>query len=114
MELWRLQDLQEIASISIYNGNDEVLYQDDNNKAGWSSNIVVNSKKAQLSVKISIPNSYFFSQISELIALAVLYLLGFVLIAIVVSVRMAYRNMEKHTALNKEISRWMLREHILN
>ena len=114
MELWRLQDLQEIASISIYNGNDEVLYQDDNNKAGWSSDIVVNSKKAQLSVKISIPNSYFFSQISELIALAVLYLLGFVLIAIVVSVRMAYRNMEKHTALNKEISRWMLREHILN
>ena len=96
IELWRLQDLQEIASITIYNGNDEILFADDNNKEGNSTDIIVNSKKSQLSVKVSIPNSYFVSQISELIVLVILYLLGFVLIAIAVSVRMAYRNMEKH------------------
>ena len=114
IELWRLQDLQEIARITIYNGNDEILFVDDNNKEGNSTDIIVNSKKSQLSVKVSIPNSYFISQLSELFVLIILYLVGFVLIAIVVSVRMAYRNMEKHTALNKEISHWLLREQILN
>ncbi len=114
MEVWRLQELQDIANIVIYNGEDEILFQDDNNEARWSSDIIVKSKKSRLSVKISIPNAYFISQISGLIALGVLYLIGFVLFAVVVSVRMAYRNTEKHTALNQEISHWMLREHILN
>ena len=81
IELWRLQDLQEIARITIYNGNDEILFVDDNNKEGNSTDIIVNSKKSQLSVKVSIPNSYFISQLSELFVLIILYLVGFVLIA---------------------------------
>lgn len=114
MEVWRIQDLQEIASITISNGEEEILYRDDHNVARWSSDIVVNSAKSQLSVTISIPNSYFLQQLSGLITLGVLYILGFILVAVVVSVRLAYRNREKHTALNQEISHWMLREQILN
>lgn len=114
MEVWRLQELQEIASILIYNGEKEILYQDDNNVTDWSSDIVVNSKNSQLSVKIRIPNSYFISQLSDLILLVAVYLLGFILIAILVSIKMAYRNTQKHVALNQELSHWMMREWILN
>ena len=114
MEVWRLQELQEIASISICNGEGQVLFRDDNNVTRWSSDIVVNSKNSRLSVTVSIPNSYFISKISGLIALGIMYLLGFILIAVLASVRMAYRNTQKHTALNQELSHWMLREWILN
>ena len=40
MEVWRLQELQDIANIVIYNGEDEILFQDDNNEARWSSDIL--------------------------------------------------------------------------
>lgn len=114
LEIWRLQELQEIASIYILNGDEEVLFQDDNNATGWSSDIVVNSSHSRLSVRISIPNRYFISKLSGLITLGVIYLLGFLLIAALLSVRMAYRNTQKHTALNQELSHWLLREWILN
>lgn len=114
LEIWRLQELQEIASIYICNGDEEILFRDGNNAASWSSDIVVNSNHSRLSVRVSIPNSYFISKLSGLIILGVIYLLGFLLIAVLLSVRMAYRNTQKHTALNQELSHWMLREWILN
>lgn len=114
-ELWRLQDIQDIADITIYNGaSGEVLHSEDNKVTGWSSDITVNSKSSRLRVKVSIPNSYFINQLWDLIMLGVFYILIFLLIAILVSIKLAYKNTERHTELFGEISRWMLREQILN
>ena len=115
VEVWRLQDLQDIAGITISNGEKgKVIYTNDKVVKGWSSDITVSSKKSNLFVRVCIPNGYFFQQLSGLIAMGALYILGFVLVAVVVSVRLAYKNTEKHTALNQEVSHWMLREQILN
>lgn len=115
LEVWRLQDLADIAGITISNGEDgDILYADDKNMSGRLSDIVINSKKSNLCVKVSIPISYFIRQLGGLIVLAAVYILAFLVIAVAVSVQMAYKNTEKHTALNDEISHWMLREQILN
>ena len=115
MKLWHLEDLREIANITVSNGKDgDVLYTEKNNDDKWSNEIVVNSKKSKICVTVSIPNHYYISQLSELIWLGVVYVCVFLLLAVVISVRMAYKNTQKHTELYQEISHWMLREHILN
>lgn len=115
IELWRLQDLQEIATITVSNKeNNEILFVVDNGVTKGFSDIVIDSKKSSLSVKVSIPNSYFIGHLSDLIILGIVYIIGFILIAVVVSIRMAYRNTQKHMELDQEVSRWMLREQILN
>lgn len=114
IELWRLQELQDIAHISISNGkHGDVLFSNGNDVSNWSTEIVVQSKNSNLSVEVIIPNSYFIGQLSGVIALAALYFLIFLLAAIIFSVRLAYKNTQKYSQLEDEVSHWMLREQVL-
>ena len=115
IELWRLQELQDIACISIFNGKQgDVLYSNGNDVSNWSTEITVQSKNSNLCVEVIIPNSYFLGQLSGVIELAAWYFLIFVLVAIIISIRLAYKNTQKYTQLVDEVSHWMLREQVLN
>lgn len=158
LEVWRLEELNHIAGITVSNNNNgEILYTNDTQVTGWSSEFEVTSKNSALSVRVCIPNSYFMDQLTEIIALVAVYIAGVLVVAIIVSVGLAYRNSMpirriisalnrytegpkednsapyeyieqsiteigdsaihhkvQHTALNQEISHWMLREQILN
>lgn len=115
LEIWRLEELEEIARITILNSKDgTVLYGNDRQVSGGTSEFVVNSRHSSLSVEVSIPNSFFYSQLKGIIIPGAFYIAGVSAIAVVVSVGLAYKNTSRHTALNEEISHWMLREQILN
>ncbi len=113
-ELCRLEEIANIAEVTIFDKNTgDILFQQENKVMVTATEIVADSQKCELSISVCIPNSYYIKQLSGLIVLGVAYVLAFLVIAIIVSVSLAYKNAQKHIALDEEISHWMLREHIL-
>lgn len=115
LELWGLKELQEIASVSIFNSRtEEILYTNGIQVDGISCFFQSISNEAALGVKVLIPRSYFLSKLSGMGMIALVYLLFFLLIVIAGCAILAYRNANQHKELNQELGRWMLREQILN
>ena len=93
LNLCGLDELRNIADITIVNpATNEVLYENGIHVTGRISNIETVSKNANLAVSVSIPLSYFFGQLTDLIVMAFIYLVVFLVVAIGVSVVFAYKN----------------------
>ena len=93
MNLCGLDELRDIANITIVDpASNEVLYQNDISVTGPASNIKAVSKSANLAISVSLPLSYFFGQLTDLIMMAFSYLLIFLAVAVGISVVLAYKN----------------------
>lgn len=92
-ELTGLDDLKEIASISMTNpATGELLYTNEVVIKQQSSTFEIRSGQTLLSLTVEIPRSYFWGQMRSLLFMAALYICGFVVIAAIISVLFAYRN----------------------
>lgn len=92
-ELTGLDDLKEIARISMTNpSTGETLYSNGVKLKEKSSIFEIRSSQTLFSLTVEIPRSYFWSQMRGLLSMALLYLGGFLMIAVIISVLFAYRN----------------------
>ncbi len=92
-DLCGLDELRNIADITFVNPvTNEVLYENGIHVNGHISNIEVVSQNANLAVSVSIPLSYFIGQLTDLIMMAVVYLVILLTVAVGVSVGLAYKN----------------------
>ena len=92
-ELWGLGELKEISSITVCNSDTgEILHETGAEVAGSSHFFQCDSNKSGLCVKVEVPINYFWDKLSGLGALALIYLLFFVIIAVLGSALMAYKN----------------------
>lgn len=92
-ELTGLTDLKEIARVTMTNpSTGEVLYCNDVKIEKQSSIFEIRSGQTLFALTVEIPRSYFWNQMRGLAAMAMLYFIGFLIIAIVISLLFAYRN----------------------
>lgn len=94
-EFTGLDELKDIASIKIVNQNTkEVLYSNQVDIQEKSSVFEVRSNQSLTTIRVEIPKRYFWLQMKGLIRIAVVYLLLFILVAFIISVLLAWRNLK--------------------
>ncbi len=97
-ELTGLSDLKEIAGITIQDHTtNEILYSSRTHPshtqtAEKSSLFEVRSSQSPVSITVEIPKSYFRMQMKGMIQIAVVYLILFLIAALVISILLAWRN----------------------